>query len=103
MPNSTNDKNDDDDKLIDGYDYQRPSRSFAMRTLISALGRIPAKRVWKQACQEANVSEHSNDFDDLEMIFNNLTQQSGVVSVIGRSLMVRATVFRTLFNKTNQV
>lgn len=102
MPNYTNTK-EEESALIDGYDYQRPSRNFALRTLISALGRIPANRAWKQACRAADVSEHSNEFDDLEMIFNNLSHQSGIVGVIGKSLLVRATVFRTLFKHTNQL
>jgi|GEM_PF-3262038 hypothetical protein len=102
MPNNSHIK-EEENALIDGYDYQRPSRSFALRTLISALGRIPANNAWKQACRKANVSEHSDEFDDLEMIFNNLSHQSGVVGVIGKSLMVRASVFKTLFKHTNQV
>lgn len=89
--------------VIDGYNFQRPSRTFALRVLISSLGRIPAMDAWRQAAANADVSDHSDEFDDLVLIFSNLASQSGVVGVIGRSLSVRAATYRALFQRTRQI
>jgi hypothetical protein len=81
---------------VDKYNYEAPTREFAIGTLIRSLGRDEAQRLWNEACNSNNIEGRANTLEDLERVSDFISEQPGVAGVLGKSLTVRIRTFKTL-------
>lgn len=78
------------------YNYDPPTREFAISTLIRSLGREKAIKIWNEACDRSNISGKATDIEQLKLIFDEISKSRGAAGVVGKSLKVRANTFITL-------
>lgn len=81
---------------VDKYNYDAPTREFAIGTLIRSLGRDEAQRLWNEACNSNEINGKADTLEDLEKVSDFISQQPGVAGVLGKSLTVRIRTFKTL-------
>ncbi len=81
---------------IDKYNLQPPTRKYALNILSEVLGSDEASKAWNEACEECKLSNDTNNYDNLQLIFTSLSEQDGVNGAIGRSLVMRSNVYNIL-------
>lgn len=81
------------------YNYDAPTREFAITLLIKSLGRAQAMSIWNEACRRAEVNHQTTNIEELERVFDQISQEPGAAGVLGKSLQVRISTYKTLNDK----
>jgi len=79
-----------------GYGLAPPTKDDALAFLARGVGADAAASVWVKTCARAGVSATARDLTPEMMmkVCERLAEQSGVVGVIGASLLVRLRTWR---------
>lgn len=88
----TNDVNE----RIKGYQLSPPSVEKAITSLTGCLGSAEAQIFWDKACAICGVSNQPKTADELEKVFQFISEKTGTVGVVGKSLVVRARTYKIL-------
>lgn len=81
---------------VKSYNYDAPTREFAIGTLIRSLGRDEAQKLWNEACNSQNIDGKATSLEELEKVSDFISKQPGVAGVLGKSLTVRIQTYKTL-------
>jgi hypothetical protein len=83
---------------VPGYGLAPPSKDDALAFLARGVGADEAASVWVRACRESGVPVDARDLgpEPMMKVSEWLSRQTGVVGVIGSSLVVRLRTYRLL-------
>ena len=83
---------------VPGYGLAPPSKDDALAFLARGVGADAAASVWVRACRESGASATARELgpDAMMKVAEWMAGQSGVVGVIGASLVVRLRTYRLL-------
>ncbi len=85
---------------LKGYDLDPPTKDYAIKALSRFMDEEDARSLWESACVTHNILANSTNLEDLENVFKDLSVRSGVVGVVGKSLVVRANSYKILKMKS---
>lgn len=86
-------------QLIKHYNHKAPTREAALFQLNRFYSENETNSIWDHACRKLNIDFSSEDMDDLNLIYQHLSEQNGNVSVVGRSLLIRLHTYQILEKK----
>ncbi len=84
--------------MLAGYGLEHPTAERSLASLERMVGSVEAEARWSEACQAAQVTwpAPSLDLAQLTRVANQLCAEPDLVSVIGRSLLVRITTYKSI-------
>ena len=81
---------------IPGYGLAPPTAHDALAFLARGVVRAHGADEWLRACRRAGTPSADLSVDEMMRVSERLAEQTGVVGIIGTSLMVRVRTYRLL-------
>lgn len=81
---------------IKEYNLEQPYWQKAVDAYKRFLSEADALQLWQNACEACKVSPKTEDIDQLDEVFQYLSQKDGIVGVYGASLKLRLRAYKNL-------